>query len=75
MATPCCPKCSKTRFLRSKNAALQAWMVYCGHCGAVAGILPAESKAAKASTGGRKKPGTTAQSTGSLKPADDWESP
>jgi hypothetical protein len=40
MASPCCPKCSKTHFTRSDDFHLKVSMIYCSHCGAVIGVAP-----------------------------------
>lgn len=40
MATPCCPKCSKTHFTRSDALTLKVSMIYCSHCGNVIGVAP-----------------------------------
>lgn len=78
MATPCCPKCSHTHFLRAKNASLRVWLVYCGHCGAVAGTMPLGFKASKTKTAtdGWINSGTVSSGgsgTGTTAFTDDWE--
>jgi hypothetical protein len=62
MAVPCCPKCGKTHFLRSKNGTLKVTFVYCGACGAVVSAIPIRKSSGGTTTG---KGGTTSQ--------DDWE--
>ncbi len=76
MAIPCCPKCSHTHFARTKNASLRVWLVYCSHCGAVAGTMPMGFKASKTSTDGWINSGSTAKqgsSSGGKTSTDDWE--
>jgi hypothetical protein len=60
MAMPCCPKCSKTHFLKSKDASLGVVFIHGAHCGAVVSAI-----AIRAIQGGTTtKGGTTAH--------DDW---
>lgn len=40
MATPRCPKCSKTHFTRSDFFHLKVSMIFCSHCGSVIGVAP-----------------------------------
>jgi hypothetical protein len=62
MATPCCPKCGKTSFHKTRSAALYAFLIYCAHCGAVVGVVPARGAA-----------GTTTSGKGGVTAGDDWE--
>jgi hypothetical protein len=63
MATPCCPKCSKTRFNRSLDHVLKVTLIYCAACGSVVGAL-SQTKVGGGTT-------TTGGNKGSQ---DNWES-
>ena len=62
MAIPCCPKCGKTHFQRTKDGALKAFLIYCGACGAVVSAIPI-----------RKTSGGTTPAKGGVTGQDDWE--
>jgi len=64
MATPCCPRCSKTHFLKSKDASLKVVFVYCAACGAVVSAI-----AIRKTQGGT----TTGAGGGGKIFTDDWE--
>jgi len=66
MATPCCPKCAHTSFLRHQRPSLNAWLISCSKCGAVVGALPISLK----STG---KTSASTGATGGKTAANDWE--
>jgi ribosomal protein L37AE/L43A len=66
MAQPCCPKCSSTHFDRFHHPNLNAWLIYCPKCGAVAGAIPYSLK----STG---KTNTSTGATGGKTTNDSWE--
>jgi uncharacterized Zn finger protein len=63
MPMPCCPKCSKTHFLKSKDASLKVVLVYCAHCGSVVSAIAIRKTQGGTTTGG----GKTSQ--------DDWDTP
>ena len=64
MAVPCCPKCSNTHFVRSKNHPLKVIFIHCSACGAVVSAVPL-----------RKSSGGATKGTGGTTTVDDWESP
>jgi len=65
MAVPCCPKCSKTHFVRQNNPTLNVALIYCGGCGAVVG-------AAQFKLTLKKSSGGTSGSTSGKTASDDW---
>jgi transcription elongation factor Elf1 len=50
MPMPCCPKCSKTHFLRTEDKQLSIVLIYCGSCGAAVGAIPAKTQPGKSKT-------------------------
>ena len=64
MAIPCCPKCSKTHFTRSKNATLKVIFIFCAASGAVVSAVPIRG------TQGGTTPGV---GKGGITGQDDWE--
>ncbi len=62
MASPCCPKCGKTHFVRQNSFALNVALIYCASCGAVAGTVPAKLVLSKSTSAGttNTKSGVTA---------------
>jgi len=60
MAVPCCAKCGKSYFQRSKDGVLKVVFIYCGSCGAVVSAIPI-----------RKTSGGTSAAKGGV--PDDWE--
>ncbi len=66
MASPCCPKCGHKQFLRSKDASINTFLIYCSHCGAILGALPLgfkSSKSSSTSTGTTSSTGTSSSAT------------
>lgn len=61
MAVPCCPKCSKTHFLKSANRQLGVVLVYRAACDAAVGAFAIRGAAGK-------------QQGGSKTSSDDWNS-
>ena len=78
MPVPCCPKCSKTHFLKSKDAGLKVVFVYCSNCGSVISAIAIRkgqsvgASAPGAVAGQGAAPGGWNRVTNTQTASDDW---